>query len=248
MKHAPIALPLALLLGTGLAACSQTQDTSEQMEEVAQDLVDVVTQSPTPDAELALAGPYAPRNECGGEEGAHAFLAALGAAVELRDTDLMAALAAEDIKLDFGGGEGVEEFRLRLESESLGLWEELEQVVSMGCAVNRQGGITLPLYFAKDIDSDPYETVIVAGQPVFVHAGPAPHSSRIADVSWQALEVIGSAETPDGWVHVALPEHILGGADEGYVRAENLRSVIDYRLIASSRNGRWRITAFIAGD
>ena len=35
---------------------------------------------------------------------------------------------------------------------------------------------------------------------------------------------------------------------EGYVRAENLRSVVDYRLLAASHNGRWQIVALLAGD
>jgi len=35
---------------------------------------------------------------------------------------------------------------------------------------------------------------------------------------------------------------------QGYIATDKLRSLLDYRLIASSRNGRWRITSFVAGD
>ena len=40
----------------------------------------------------------------------------------------------------------------------------------------------------------------------------------------------------------------LADKSSGFVATDKLRSLLDYRLIASSRNGRWRITSLIAGD
>ena len=35
---------------------------------------------------------------------------------------------------------------------------------------------------------------------------------------------------------------------EGYIASASLRSLIGYRLIASSRNSKWSITSLVAGD
>ena len=35
---------------------------------------------------------------------------------------------------------------------------------------------------------------------------------------------------------------------EGYVATDKVRSLLDYRLLATKVNNEWRITAFLAGD
>ena len=35
---------------------------------------------------------------------------------------------------------------------------------------------------------------------------------------------------------------------EGWLRANELRSPLDYRAVAEKRKGKWMITAFVAGD
>ena len=38
------------------------------------------------------------------------------------------------------------------------------------------------------------------------------------------------------------------GGETGYIATDKLRSLIDYRLLAASRNGTWRIVSLVAGD
>ena len=71
-------------------------------------------------------------------EGADQFRTRLAAAVKARDIDGAVALAADDVKLDFGGGEGSAELRTRLADELLGLWDELDALMALGCSANEQ--------------------------------------------------------------------------------------------------------------
>jgi hypothetical protein len=220
-----------------LAACSQRDAPADEVAATAEQIVGEA--SPTP----ALAeGKYAPRDECTRIEGADLFRQRLALAVEARDAEGVAVLAAEDVKLDFGEGAGRAELIRRLDSADGKLWGELERLLALGCAENSQGGITLPWYFEQDIPLDPYETMIVTGEGVPLRLGPDPQSQQLAALDWDAVELIDGLETERPFQHVRF------GNKEGYVETGKLRSLIDYRLIASSRNGRWRITSLVAGD
>lgn len=224
----------ALLLAC--AACSPENAPAEQIKKEAEK---IVAPTPTPVAE----GRFAPRDTCGKVPGADEFRAALVAAVRSRDTDALVELSARDIKLDFGGGEGVEELRTRLDDSSWGLWGELEELIQLGCSANRQGGITIPWYFDQNLGNvDPSAAMLVTGEDVPVIEAPDPTSDRIGAVSWDLVE-IPSLEPDRAYQQVKLAD-----GTTGFVATGKLRSVIDYRLIASSRNDRWRITNFIAGD
>jgi hypothetical protein len=226
-----LALPLLLV-----CACSPENAPAEQIRKEAEK---IVAPTPTPVAK----GRFAPRDNCGSVAGADEFRARLTAAVRSRDTDAMAELSARDIKLDFGGGEGAEELRKRLDDPSWGLWGELEELIQLGCSANRQGGITIPWYFDQDLGgANPFATMLVTGEDVPVLETPDPASERIGAVSWDLVE-IPSLDPDRPYQQVKLPD-----GTTGFVATGKLRSVIDYRLIASSRNDRWRITSFVAGD
>ncbi|HTM96499.1 MAG TPA: hypothetical protein VL100_11885 [Croceibacterium sp.] len=220
-----------------LAACSQRDAPADDVAETAQKIVGDAT--PTP----ALAdGKYAPRDDCGAVEGADLFRQRLALAIEARDSEGVAALSADDVKLDFGDGSGRAELVTRLDNADGKLWGELEALLSLGCAENDQGGITLPWYFEQNIPLDPYKAMIVTGEEVPLLLGPDPKSQQLAMIDWDAVELIDGLKTEQPYQHVKF------GEKEGYIETAKLRSVIDYRLSASSRNGRWRITSLVAGD
>lgn len=225
-------------LALACAACSQEDAPAEQVAEAAEQVVAPVA-TPAPLAK----GEWAPRDECGAVDGAAQFRERLAAAVEARDADALAALAAEDIKLDFGGGEGRAELHSRLSDPSRGLWDELDRLMALGCAANEDGGITIPWYFAQDLgEADPYAMMLVLGEGVPILAEPKVGAPRLDAISWDLVEPT-SYEPEKPFQEIKAAD---GGT--GFVATDKLRSVIDYRLIASSRNGRWSITAFIAGD
>ncbi len=247
LAHAKTISAAALVL-VALAACNRSDPPSEELKKGAEELVDAVeTGSPMAQPETA----FAPQDTCSTLDGGAPFLAALGAAVEMRDTDVLVALAANDVKLGFGGVDGAANLRASLDAEGSVLWDELAEMMPMGCAANDVGGMTIPYYFAQTSNLDPFEAMIVTGTEVPLRSAPEGDAPNIANLSWREVAVIPEADgtTPDnGWVHVRVPARGETAEMTGYIRTSSLRSMIDYRLLASSRNGRWRITALLAGD
>jgi hypothetical protein len=231
--------PLAIAIILAGTACSQEHSPAERFAKKAEQIVAATSTSVAPLAQ----GPYAPQDDCATVAGADTFRQLLAAAVRKRDTDALIALAADDIKLDFGGGAGSAELRKRLNDKAWDLWNELDELMALGCAANGEGGITIPWYFGQDLgDVDPVSGWIVTGEKVPVLAAPDPGSKALATISWDVVE-IAALDPERKYQQVELPDK-----ETGFIATDKLRSVIDYRLIASSRNGRWRITSFIAGD
>lgn len=229
-------LAIAALLAA--AACSQQDAPVEELAEEAQAIVDPASE-PAPLAK----GPYAPRDTCGVVEGAAAFRAQLAQAVEARDANLLVGLAASDVKLDFGGGSGAVELGRRLADPSQDLWAELDRLMALGCAANKQGGITIPWVFEQDMGmADPGYTMLVTGEDVPLFASATGEGQPAATVSWDVVRIEGLM--PDA----PFQRVELGDETAGYIATGHLRSLLDYRLFASSRNGRWRITSLVRGD
>ena len=235
MKALIAALPLILLL----TACEREQAPADEVAESAEKLVGA--EKPEP---LKLAqGPYAPRDTCGDLKGAAEFRQALAAAVEGRDADALVALAAEDVKLDFGGGTGRAELKKRLTAEDRMLWRELGELLTLGCSANKQGGLTIPWYFDQSIpDVDPMMGMIVTGENVPLLSAPDEEAETVATLSWDVVEI--DAMKPDD----AFQKVETKDGKQGFIATDMLRSLIDYRILASSRNGNWRIVSLVAGD
>jgi hypothetical protein len=230
--------PLLLALVLTCAACSQEDAPAGEIVEAAEEIV-----APAAEPAPLAKGKWAPRDTCGAVDGAGAFRQRLAAAVEARDADALIALAADDIKLDFGGGEGTAELRARLADEGRELWNELDALMALGCSANEQGGITIPWYFDQDLgEADPYAAMLVIGEDVPVLTAPRPTAERLDAISWDLVEAASfNPELP-------FQEIKMAGGRTGFIATDKLRSLIDYRLMASNRNGRWWITAFVAGD
>jgi hypothetical protein len=248
MRLAPLSLlPFVALL----AACDQSE---------APAAVEPTT-TEAPVVATAPVGPLAPRNDCATVPGAQAFLDQINAAVAARDVDAFVSLVDVHVRLGFGGEDGAANLRTSLEAPDGGMWDEIAELMAMGCAVTQTGErttIILPWYFAQDTGGDPFETMIVTGEEVVVHAAPAGNSEQLATISWDAVQLEPEAGPdgaisfggPDdtGWRHVRLPASDGAEPIVGYMRSSNLRSVIDYRLLAENGDGTWKVSALLAGD
>ena len=231
-------IPLALALLLCCTACSQDDAPAEDVAKAAEQRV-----APTPAPSPLAKGKWAPQDACAEVEGADRFRQQLAAAVAARDIDRVVALAADDVKLDFGGGAGSAELRRRLADGSLGLWGELDALMALGCAVNDQGGITIPWFFDQELGAvDPAYAMVVTGEDVPLLERPDSASRPVATISWDLVE-IASFDPGSPYQQVAFGED-----KRGFIASDSLRSLLDYRLTASSRNGRWHITSFVAGD
>ena len=240
---------VGLLLAAGamaLQGCNRDDPPADQLEQVVTDTVDQIEETPQPE------GPYAPRNDCTKVAGALPFLADIRSAVAARDTEAFALLAAEDVKLDFGGGAGRDQLRSMLASDTAPLWTKLDELMTLGCASDGDALITLPWYFGQEISASASTGMIVTGTGVPVREAAAEQAPIIAAVSWDVVELIDGGDGNAGFAHIRWQRRGAPASKptviEGYIDAARLRSLIDYRLLAASRNGKWRITSLIAGD
>jgi hypothetical protein len=228
-------LPLTL----AATACDRHEAPSDKLAQSASELVGAKKPEPKPVAQ----GPYAPRDTCGDLPGAEAFREKLAEAVMARDADAFVALAAEDVKLDFGGGTGRAELKNRLTDKKWMLWDELDQLLKLGCADNSQGGITLPWYFEQHIDKvDAAGGMLVTGEKVPLLDAPDPKGKPLAAISWDVVEL--KALKPDD----AFQQVTTLDGKHGYIATDKLRSLLDYRLLATSRNGKWSVVSLVSGD
>lgn len=206
--------------------------------------------SSTPQAEasdaaapLIKAASYPPRDDCSAQPGWPAFRARLEAVVARRDTEALAALTDPDVKLDFGGGYGLAEMKVRLNDKDYKLWDQITALLPLGCGVS-DSYASMPWIFSNLPEStDPYSAMLVLGNevPAFSKAGTS--SPKVGTLNW-SLVTIAEGSTPDEhFTKVSLP-----GGGTGFIESAKLRSVIDYRLIAERGKQGWRITHIIAGD
>ncbi|MFN4135431.1 MAG: hypothetical protein ACK4G2_07240 [Novosphingobium sp.] len=191
----------------------------------------------------ALAGlAYPPQDECAARPGWPAFRKSLGNAIRARDADALAALAAPDIMLDYGGSSGIAELKRRLADPAGGLWQELAAILPLGCAV--QGGLAaMPWVFWNVPETvDSYHAMLVLGDATPLRQTPG--GKVISPVGWFLVGIDPMA------FDRARPETqvTLDNGRKGWIETARLRSLLDYRLIAEPVDGTWRITAFIAGD
>lgn len=199
--------------------------------------------APAP-APVAEAG-FAPHDDCAKLPGWPDFRDRLAKAVADRNAHALADLAARDVKLDYGGGSGRGELRKRLADPKLGLWRELAQILPLGCA-DANGILSMPWYFWNlPTDIDAYNAMLVTGDAVPLRARPDPGARVVATLDWPIVTVpAGKADLSAKYTSVRT----RAGKLDGYVLTAKLRSVLAYRLIAERQDGKWRLTAFTAGD
>lgn len=237
-----------------LAACGSSPDEAPAAQGQGQATAAATSAGATPQNDVRLlldkhllpaqSGQYAPQNECGKLPGAAEFRERLAEAVVRGDAAAIAALADSDIKLGFGGDDGRPRFLQKLKDPEGGTLPELKGVLSLGCAVDESGGLTMPWFFAQDMgDVDAYDAMLVTGVDVPLQATADPTSAVTRKLSWDMVSLVSGLYPEQRAQRVKTAD-----GKEGYIATDKLRSLLDYRLLATKVNGEWRITAFLAGD
>ncbi|MGX7925503.1 hypothetical protein ACWPMX_02895 [Tsuneonella sp. HG094] len=231
----------ALALLAVLAACSQENAPSETIRDATDEVVEKV--EGTAPAKLAQ-GAYAPREDCGQKPGAEEFRAALVTAIQAKNAEQLIALAAPDVVLDFGGGAGTAELRKRLADSKSGLWSDLAELTTLGCGVNAEGGVTIPWVAAQPLaDVETAMEMLVTGEGVPLWRAAADDAPQLASVSWDFVTLSAGLQPDAEFQKVETRD-----GKAGYIASDKLRSPLDYRIIASSRDGKWSFTSLVAGD
>lgn len=186
-----------------------------------------------------------PVDRCQGDAGFDQFRAALGDAAARKDPAALGRLAADDIQSSFGGNGGWEEFASTWgldQPQTSKLWTQLQSVMALGCAKTEAGGRVFPGMF-EDMgdDADPFELLVVRPGAA-LRTSPDKNAPVEARLDWTVTAAI-EGPGPDGWVKVQVPD-----GPSGWVETDLTISPLDYRLVSELRDGRWQITALVAGD
>lgn len=185
-----------------------------------------------------------PADECARDVGFVRFRAKLLATVARRDARGLLALVADDIKFNFGGGTGAQAFAAEWTLDrpaTSALWHELGAALRLGCA--RQGNaMVVPHLFVRFPERlDPFGYVLTLA-PHSVRAAPRSTGARVPVPRWSLLRTARSGGG-GSWIPVTV-----SGGRKAYARRTDVRSPVDYRAFFERRNGRWRMTLFVAGD
>jgi len=189
-----------------------------------------------------------PVEQCAGDPEFDLVRAELGRAVEAKDIDGLLSLMSTDVRVTFGGRFGRESFRhywASNSSDSGELWRELRAALDLGCAAATDGkGVAyraMPSMFITGGELDGF-TTWVAMPGAGLRRRPAPGAAVTMRLpAWTVLEEV--QHDGGSWLQVRTPK-----GRRGYVSTAEARSLIDYRIVFGRRDGRWRITAFVAGD
>jgi hypothetical protein len=203
---------------------------------------------------LGVAAParLPPADQCRGDPEFDRFRRKLERAVASRDNQKLAPLMSPDVRLSFGGGIWFAKFRNYEQSGPGGdgmwqnaLWDEMAKVLRLGCGTVRgDAGIQYRAWPAMYVGGESLEAddtwVSLPGAVLWRESG---RHARIAQrlPAWTVLHELGQGYSSD--MKVRTPRGRIG-----FVRREQMRGLLDYRLIARRRDGRWLVTAFVAGD
>lgn len=162
------------------------------------------------------------------------------------------------IRVSFGTEEGISGFVEMWQPERANskIWKELLTVLENGGEFHENDGINTfwaPYTFASfPFDVDPFETMIIFGNNVNLRQRPSTGSNVVGQLSYNIITIDWeNSVKPEGrsdysdytWLKIST----LGG-QKGFVSADYVRSHLDYRAGFEKKDGKWKMTAFIAGD
>jgi hypothetical protein len=186
-----------------------------------------------------------PIDECAADPSFAAFRDQLRLTIEQRDAAALLEIVADDIEVDFGGGAGRADFSRTWALDrptASGVWDELAEALSLGCAGDGSGELYAPSMAAVSMVEDPFEAAVVIRPGAELRAEPDAASPTLAALDWDIVTV-PEWDSEGAWQRI-----VLADGRSGFVRSDDLRSPIDYRAAFRRLDGRWRMTAFIAGD
>lgn len=186
-----------------------------------------------------------PIDQCTGDAAFAAFRAELANAADRRDVDTVMAMVDDNVLVDFGGGQGKEAFAQdwKLDDpDKSGLWSELKTILRLGCIAENEGWHMPSFGSQLDAKTDPVDALLAIDPGSALRSEPRDDGEVVAKLDWDVLklkEVVPGEE----WFLVSLED-----GRTGYVRSEQVRSPIGYRIGVQSMSGMLRITTFVAGD
>jgi len=174
-----------------------------------------------------------------------AFRNRLKEIIAKRDSAALLEIVHPDIKIGFGGNDGIKAFREEWKPHERAsmLWKELGDVLKLGGTFDGPSSFIAPYTFSRWPDAvDAFDFGAVTGARVRIRSAPSLNAATIKTVSYEILELAPDAKAVEGWTAVKLD------ATTAYINSRYIRSAVDYRAMFSFSEGRWRMVLFLAGD
>ena len=201
-----------------------------------------------PAAAAAVPPRVPPTDSCARDRSFVAFRNALNAAIARRDAAFILSVATDEIEYSFGESPGKAGFArawgLSRPATSL-LWRTLGAALRLGCARDEAGEFWAPsmsLVGDEEMDTDYFNLMVAVAPGAALRAGPSETSPLVARLRWDVVTLEGE-EREAAWLRARLAD-----GRRGYIRQALFRGFGDYRAVFAKRHGRWRMTAFVAGD
>ena len=191
-----------------------------------------------------------PKDACQANPGFWAFRAKFADIVKRRDSAALIALTDPNIATSFGGDGGTAEFIRfwRLDDQDgrdSEIWLYLDEMLVLGCNASADQASMPHMFDSWPADRDVFDTLITKGTGIALRAGPSTTSKLLTRLDWDIITIAHapSGEAPQYWTKVRTDQ-----GQTGYINNEHLRSAIDYRALFNLVDGKWVMTALIAGD
>lgn len=183
-----------------------------------------------------------------------AFRTKLIEAARRHDAKYILSAVDRDIQNGFGGDNGIEEFKKqwKINAADSEFWDEFLPVINSGGNFVKDGNHKL--FFAPYIyssfpgDLDAFSYSVITGNKVNLRSKADANAPVLASLSYNIVEILGSVKDKKDKKKAAWYEVKTLGGKRGFVKAEFVRSPIDYRAGFEKKGGKWKMTAFIAGD
>jgi hypothetical protein len=193
---------------------------------------------------LAVPTKLPPIETCGTDPGFVKFRAALKRTVANKDRASFLKMLSPKVLVNFGGASGPEAFAEQWDFDpgTHGIWNLLETMLKMGCARSDRARIIPSLIVQMEpyADEDMIDAVVILpGAKLYKETGveslnPSTVPWTIAPVTSRAGDLVTGVRLPDG--------------REGFISDDDLYEPLGYRMVIEKLGGRWKITAFVAGD
>lgn len=187
------------------------------------------------------------------------FRERLREAVARKDAFALLDMLDEEVKVDFGGGQGVADFvrAWSLDSEQniarSQLWPVLDRLLAMGGTFSENGqAFTAPYVFSRwPDDLDAFQHVAITGEGVRLRERPELNSRIRQSLSYELVELLERSSDSTSisgdtfpWIKVRTAR-----ADSGYVWGKYVYAPIGYRMgFYKTGETDWAISFLLAGD
>ena len=208
---------------------------------------------------------FPPINDITKDKSLVTFVNQLKVAVQKKDKAFLLGALDEKVMSELGGDGGIAEFKRtwNLDKGDTSIWHQLSKVIELGGAFNkddpdRRFTFAFPYVHFIDLqDVDDYMNVgVIIGKNVNVREKPDLKAKVLMqlsyDVIWfvEAEQALQKTEGTNAW---GEPEwyliETLDRKKQGWVFWKYVHSPIGYRLfLFKNKQGKWKISAFVAGD